>query len=114
MAYSYDRCASTRTASFNITKLEVGVDVNLDPEKVSWASSGRVLMTGKATFVLPNNRYKSQPYELEVAEDGTVLRCSCPDPMQEQLLSMAAKARKRELAELVEDQKDRGGLRKKP
>jgi hypothetical protein len=112
---SYDRRASTnRTATFNITKLEVDVDVNLDPEKVVWAPNGKVLLTGKATFVLPNNRHKGQPYELEVSEDGTVLRCSCSDPMQEQLIYMAAKARKRELVELIVDQKDRGDLRKKP
>ena len=110
MSYSYDRTASERTATFNITKEAVDVDVNLDPEKVSWTPKGQVLMVGRATFVLPNAKYKSQPYELEVAENGAVLRCSCSDPMQKHLIYIAATARKRELAELISDEKTRGGL----
>jgi hypothetical protein len=111
MSYSYDRTASAqRIATFNITKEEVRLDVDLDPEKVSWTPEGKVLMVGKATFLLPHSKYKSEPYELEVAEDGTVLRCACPDPMQKHLIYIAATARKRELAELISDEKTRGGL----
>lgn len=107
--YSYDR-----TAAFFVDKLSVEVDVNLYPDKLSWAGPGKVLMTGTAEFVLPNHKYKSKPYELEVSEDGTALKCRCPDPMHQHLIWMAAKARKRGLAELIDDQKGRGSLRKKP
>lgn len=113
MSYSYDRQASSRTAAFLLTKVVVDVDVNLYPEKLSWTPKGSILAVGRASFVLPHREHQGQPYELELSEDGTVLRCSCPDPMQEQLIHMAAKARKRELAELIEDEKHRGNLRKK-
>lgn len=114
MPYSYDRTASDRTAAFLVDKLTVAVDVNLYPEKLSWAGEGMVLMTGTAEFVLPGHKYKSEPYELEVAEDGTVKACKCPDPLHHHLIWMAAKSRKKDLAELIVDQKDRGSLRKKP
>ena len=113
MAYSYDRTAAHRTAHFLVRKLVVDVDVNLDPDKLSWTTEGKILMVGKASFVLPHNKYESQPYEMELTEDGTLLRCTCPDPMHRQLVSMAARDRKHELVELIEDQKTRGGLRKR-
>lgn len=114
MSYSYDRTASSgRTAAYNITKVEVRLDVDLYPEKVSWTPKGNVLMVGDAVFLLPNAKHKSQPYELEVTEDGTVLRCSCPaGPLQKHLIFLAATSRKRELAELIVDLKDRGKLPK--
>jgi hypothetical protein len=112
MPYSYDR--TVRTAAYLVDKLSVEVDVNLYPEKLSWAGGGKVLMTGTAEFVLPGSKYKSQPYELEVSEDGTAQKCECPDPLHHHLIWMAAKSRKRDLAELIADQKDRGSLRKKP
>lgn len=102
-----------RTAAYLVDKLSVEVDVNLYPEKMSWVGEGKVLMTGTAEFVLPGHKYKSQPYELEVSEDGTLQKCKCPDPLHHHLIWMAAKARKRDLAELIIDQKDRGSLRKK-
>jgi hypothetical protein len=112
MAYSYDH--RTRTAAFNISKVVMDIDVDLYPEKLSWTSSGKVLMTGVAEFVLPNRKHKSKPYELETSEDGTVQQCKCEDPMHRQMIWIAADKRKRELAELIEDQKQRGGLRRKP
>lgn len=111
MSYSYDR---TKTAAFFIDKLVVDVDVNLYPDKLSWAGEGKVLMVGTAEFVLPGHKYKSQPYELEVLEDGTAQKVTCSDPMHQHLIWLGAKARKKGLAELIEDQKDRGPLRKKP
>lgn len=100
-----------RTAAFLVDKLSVDIDVNLYPEKLSWAGEGKVTMKGSAEFVLPGHKYKSEPYELEVLEDGTAKSCKCPDPLHHHLIWMAAKARKRDLAELIEDQKDRGSLR---
>lgn len=105
--------SSAKTAAFLVDKLSVEVDVNLYPEKLSWAGEGRVLMTGVAEFVLPGHKYKSEPYELEVSEDGTARKCSCPDPLHHHLIWLAAKDRKRPLAELIADQKDGGSLRKK-
>lgn len=105
--------SSSRSAAFLVDKLSVEVDVNLYPEKLSWAGEGKVLMTGAAEFVLPNHKYKSEPYELEVLEDGTAQACRCSDPLHHHLIWLAAKARKRGLAELIVDQKDRGSLRKK-
>lgn len=110
MPYSYER----RTAAFFVDKLSVEVDVNLYPDKLSWAGGSMVLMTGTAEFVLPNYKYKSAPYELEVAEDGTAKGVKCPDPLHHHLIWLAAKARKRDLAELIADEKVRGALRKKP
>lgn len=111
MPYTYDR---TRIAAFLIDKVVVDVDVNLYPEKLAWASDGKVVITGTAEFVLPHNKYKSQPYELEASEDGTVSKTTCSDPMHKQLIAMAARDRKRALAELIKDEKERGALRKKP
>ena len=106
MAYSYDRIAA-----YLIDKLSVDVDVHLYPAKLSWGPGGMVLMRGTAEFVLPGHKYKSQPYELEVLEDGTVQKCRCPDPLHHHLIWLTAKARKRDLHELIIDQKDRGQLR---
>lgn len=114
MPYSYDFRYAVRTAAFLVDKLSVEVDVNLYPEKLSWASEGKVLMVGSAEFVLPGDKYKSAPYELEVLEDGTAKGVKCSDPLHHHLIWIAAKARKKDLAELIEDQKDRGSLRKKP
>ncbi len=103
-----------KTAAFLVDKLAVDVDVNLYPEKLSWVGGGKVLMTGSAEFVLPGHKYKSEPYELEVLEDGTAQKATCSDPLHHHLIWLAAKARKKDLAELIQDQKDRGSLRKKP
>ncbi len=113
-AYDYSRRASTsRTAYFNVDKVRVDVDVNLDPDKLSWTPEGKVLFVGTASFVLPNKKHKSQPYKLVTSEQGVVLECTCSDPLHEQLIFIAAKENKRELAMLIEDEKQRGGLRKK-
>jgi hypothetical protein len=104
--------ASIRTAYFNVGKVKVVVDVNLDPDKVSWTPEGKVLFVGTASFVLPNKKHKSQPYKLVVSEQGVATDCTCSDPMHEQLILLAAKENKRELSMLIEDEKQRGGLRK--
>ena len=111
MSYNYYR---TKTAYFNIKNVSVEIDVDLAPEKLSWGAGGKVVMTGKAGIVLPNKKYTSEPYELEVSEDGTYSKCSCSDPVQEHLIAIAAKNRKRELAELIKDEKESGSLKKKP
>ena len=105
---------TSKLAYFLISKFGIEVDVNLDPEKLSWVAEGRILVTGTASFVLPGSKYQSQPYEFEISEDGRVSKCECSDPMHQQLIAMAAKNSKRELVELIRDEKERGSLRKKP
>jgi hypothetical protein len=99
--------------SYLVDKLSIEVDVNLYPEKLSWLGDN-VLMTGMAEFVLPGHKYKSASYDLEVTEDGIVKSAKCSDPFHQHLIWLTAKARKKDLAELIVDEKERGSLRKKP
>lgn len=104
----------SKTAHFLVDKLSVELDIDLNPAKLSWLGQGAVLLTGVAEFILPGHKYQSEPYSLEVLEDGTVQKCKCGDPLHQHLIWMTAKARRRGLAELISDQKDRGSLRERP
>ncbi len=113
MRYSYNRSSHT-ASTFFVKKFRVDIDVDLYPGNFEWTPSGKILMSGKATFLLPHFKYISHPYELETEEDGKVLKCRCPDELQRRLIWLAAEGIQKELADLIKDEKVRGTLVKKP